>query len=81
MCKLQNFYVIQILREIKIGELEFQKLSIVKTFSEDLRVAIFIFCTFRRVLGKYTDPTDHRPYTQTNYFLIIFQDQENTQTF
>ena len=26
----------------------------------------------RRVLGKYTDPKDHRPNTQTFNFLIIF---------
>ena len=24
-----------------------------------------------RVLGKYTDPTDHRPHTQTIYFLKL----------
>ena len=24
-----------------------------------------------RVLGKYTDPTDHRPHTQTIYFLEL----------
>ena len=28
-----------------------------------------LFCG---VLGKYTDPTDHRPNTQTFNFLIIF---------
>ena len=30
------------------------------------------YCCLKWVLGKYTDPTDHRPNTQTFYFLTIF---------
>ena len=31
----------------------------------------FVKATVLRVLGKYTDPTDHTPHTQTIYFSFI----------
>ena len=39
-----------------------------------LKIIIQKKSTSSRVLGKYTDPTDHRPNTQTYHFLIVFQD-------